>query len=147
MDRHARDARARFRNITLVADVVIHHHSQLERLVHTGIRVRYLQVSKDLNEICGLGIIHLAGLARFSEPATFRLKQTSDGEARVTTNTGLSLMEQWLNGRARCVEALTLENQWLDVTADCDSASIPEQLVKQWSDRNQRTLVDFRIRV
>lgn len=122
-------------------------HTTVHGMDVAGIRVRYVQVSKDLNELCGLGITHLAGLATFSEPATFRLKRTPAGEVRVTTNTGLSIMEQWLNGRARCVEALTLDNQWLDVTADCDSASIPTQLVKQWSDRNQRTLVDFRIRV
>jgi hypothetical protein len=112
-----------------------------------GVRVRYIQMSQDWNEICGLGPTHLAGLATFSEPATFRLKRTPGSGVRVTTNTGLSLSEQWLNGQARRVEALTLDGQWLDVTADCESAAIPTRLVKAWSDRNQRTLVDFRISV
>jgi hypothetical protein len=65
----------------------------------------------------------------------------------VTTNTGLSLSEPWLNGQARFIEVLTFDNQWLNVTAQRQSGSIPTQLVQEWSNRNQRTLVDFRISV
>jgi hypothetical protein len=107
--------------------------------------MRYVQVSKDLNEICGLGVTHLFEIARFSEPATFRVKRQSDGTIRFTTNTGISFTNQWLGGESRCIEVLTLDNQWQDVTDRCQSGSIPTQLVQEWSDCNQRTLVDFRI--
>jgi hypothetical protein len=110
-----------------------------------GISLRYVQVSNDLNEISGLGATHIRGIASFDKPATFRLKRTSEDKIRVTTNSGISLNDQWLKGPAGCIEALTLDNQWLDVTAQCQSGSIPTQLVQEWSDRNQRTLVDFRI--
>ncbi len=110
-----------------------------------GISLRYVQVSNDSNQIAGLGVTHIQGIAFFEKPATFRLKRTSEGKIRVTTNTGISLKDQWLNGQVGCIEALTLDNQWLDVTAQCQSGSIPTQLVQEWSDRNQRTLVDFRI--
>lgn len=110
-----------------------------------GTRLRYIQATKDSNEICGLGITHIAGIASFSGPATFRLTRGSNGAIRVTTNTGVSLADQWLHGQAHCVETLTLENQWVDVTTHCQNGSIPLQLVQQWSDRNQRTLVDFRV--
>jgi hypothetical protein len=104
-------------------------------------------VEKDLNQISGLGVIHLSEVATFDRPATFRLKRISENTIRLTTNTGLSFADQWLNGQARFIEALTLNNQWLDVTAHCQSSSIPTQLVQEWSDRNQRTLVDFRISI
>ena len=107
--------------------------------------MRYVRVSKDSNESCGLGVTHIDGITIFDKPATFRLKRHSENTIRLTTNTGLSLADQWLNGQARCIEALTLDNQWLDVTSECRSGSIPSQLVQEWSDRNQRTLVDFRI--
>ncbi len=110
-----------------------------------GNHLRYVQVSKDLNEICGLGLMHIADVATFHEPATFRLKRISNSTIRMTTDTGFSLTDQWLDGEARCIEALTLDNQWLDVTAQCQGSSIPLQVVQEWSDRNQRTLVDFRI--
>jgi hypothetical protein len=110
-----------------------------------GQRIRYIQASKNLNEICGLGVTNLSGLVTFSEPATFRLKRTSDSVTRLTTNTGISFTDQWLGGEARCIEALTLDTQWLDVTDRCQAGSIPAQLVQEWSNRNQRTLVDFRI--
>jgi hypothetical protein len=112
-----------------------------------GPRIRYVQVGKDLNEICGLGITHISDLATFSEPAIFRLKRTHSGTTRVTTNAGVLLTNQWLGGDASCIEVLTLDNQWQDVTDRCQSGSILTQLVEEWSDRNQRTLVDFRISI
>ena len=102
-------------------------------------------MSDELNEISGLGVTHIAGIAAFEKPATFRLKRTPDGTIRVTTNTGFSLNEQWLNGQSRRIDALTLGKQWQDVTAQCKQDSIPAKLVQGWSERNERTLVDFRI--
>ena len=107
--------------------------------------MRYAQMTADLNDICGLGITRIAKIASFSSSATFRLTRTSNGAVGVTTNTGISLTEQWLGGKIRCIEAQTLNHQWTDVTDQCQSGSIPPQLVQEWSDRNQRTLVDFRI--
>ena len=122
-------------------------HATIHGLEVEGISLRYVQVSNDSNEISGLGATHIEGIASFDKPATFRLKRTSEDKIRVTTNTGISLNDQWLNGQVRCIEALTLDHQWLDVTAQCQSGSIPTQVVRDWSDRNQRTLVDFRISV
>ncbi|HJR80427.1 MAG TPA: DUF2264 domain-containing protein [Anaerolineales bacterium] len=112
-----------------------------------GVRLRYAQVSKDLDEICGLGVTRLSGLATFSEPAAFRLKRMSDKTIHLTTNTGISLMKEWLNGEARYIEVKTIDHEWLEVTERATSNSIPSQLVRESSDRNQRTLVDFRIHV
>jgi hypothetical protein len=111
----------------------------------TGTRMRYAQMTTELNEICGLGITSIADIASFSSPATFRLTRASNGAVGVTTNAGISLADQWLGEKIRCIEARTLNHQWMDVTEQCQSGSIPTQLVQEWSDRNQRTLVDFRI--
>lgn len=112
-----------------------------------GARLRYVQVSQDWNEISGLGVTHLSGLATFSEPAVFRLKRLSEKIIYLTTNTGISFTEEWLKGSARCMEAKTLNKEWHDVTNRCQSNSIPLPLVQEWSARNQRTLADFRITV
>jgi hypothetical protein len=110
-----------------------------------GTKMRYAQMTNDLAEICGLGVTHIAGIAKFSGPATFRLKRASNGRIDVTSNTGISLTEQWLRGPIRCIEALTLDHQWVDITALCQNGSVPLQLAQEWADRNQRTLVEFRI--
>jgi hypothetical protein len=110
-----------------------------------GSRIRYAQLTKDMSEICGLGITHIHEIASFSGPATFRLKRESSGAIRVTTNTGISLTEGWLQGQARSIEVQTLNRQWMDITALCQNSSIPQQVVQESSDRNQRTLVEFRI--
>jgi hypothetical protein len=112
-----------------------------------GPQIRYIQVSKNWNEISGLGLTRIADLIRFSAPGTFRLSRMQDGTIHMTTNTGFSLTDQWLGGQALCIEAQTLDHQWLDVTVDCQGGLISSQLVQQWSDRNQRTFVEFRIRV
>jgi hypothetical protein len=112
-----------------------------------GSQMRYIQMSEDLNDICGLGLTHIAEITTFHEPATFRLKRTPNGAIRVTTNTGFSLADQWLGSDIRSIEVMTLDNQWIDVTTQCQHASVPLQVVHEWSDRNQRTLVDLRISI
>lgn len=120
-------------------------HVKINGVTVEGIRLRYVQMSKDLSEIAGLGSTEISGVITFSEPAAFRLKRMSDRQTRLTTSTGLSLTNEWLHGDSRCIEALNLNQQWLDVTNRCQSGSIPMQLVKEWSESNQRSLVDFRI--
>jgi hypothetical protein len=110
-----------------------------------GTEIRYAQFASDLNEVCGLGVTRIAETASFSGPATFRLTRASNGAVGVTTNTGISLTGQWLGGSANCIEVRTLNQQWMDVTDQCQAGSIPPRLVQEWSDRNQRILVDFRI--
>lgn len=107
--------------------------------------MRYAQMTADLNDICGLGVTHITEVAEFSSPATFRFQRSSTGAVRVTTSTGITLTEKWLAGELRCVEVLDLDRRWVDVTTRCLKGFIPQQVVQEWSDRNQRTLVDFRI--
>jgi hypothetical protein len=110
-----------------------------------GMKFRYAQMTDDLNEICGLGITRIAGLAEFSAPATFRLRRHENGSLHVTTNAGISITDQWMQQTIRCVEAMTIDHQWIDVTKRCSSDSIPSELVQEWSERNNRKLVEFRI--
>jgi hypothetical protein len=109
-----------------------------------GPGIRYVQMSTNLDEICGLGLTELSGVATFSEPALFRLKRTSEGVIHLTTNKGISLRDEWTGGSIRRIEALTLDHQWLEVTADCRHGSLPGELVDVWKERNQRSLVEFR---
>ena len=84
-----------------------------------GTSLRYVQMTSDLDEICGLGLTEISGLVSFYEPATFRLERLQDGVVLATTGSGLSFQEQYLGGRARCMEVKTLDQQWVDVTGDC----------------------------
>jgi hypothetical protein len=110
-----------------------------------GTGIRYVQTSQDLNEICGLGVTAISGLATFDRPATFRLKRISERVSRVTIDTGFSLGPAWLRGDARAIEVLALNGQWTDITDQCRADSVPGRVVQAWSEHNQRTLVDFRI--
>ena len=121
------------------------NHATVNGLDIEGSHIRYVQVTKDLNEISGLGITNLAGIATFDRPATFRLKRFPNGIIHLTMDTGVILSHQWLSGKAHSIEASTLDHRWLDVTAECPSGAIPARLVREWSERNQRTLVEFRI--
>ena len=112
-----------------------------------GKAIRFIQMKSDLNEISGMGPTQLANIAVFSEAGTFRLKRDPDDTIHLTTNTGVVLNPQWLGESTRRIEALTLDHQWLDVTAQCQPGSIPIQVVHEWQERNQRTLIDFRLKI
>jgi hypothetical protein len=120
-------------------------HVTINRLEVEGSQIRSIQVANDLMEISGLGVTNLGGVAAFDGPATFRLKRFPNDVVQLTTDTGVTLNNQWLSGDARSIEASSLDHQWLDVTAHCPAGSIPTSLVHEWSERNQRTLVEFRI--
>lgn len=110
-----------------------------------GSELRYARLQSDLSDVCGLGVIHVAGIAEFCEPGIFRLTREADGSSRVTTNTGVSLTVDWLGGAARRIEARTLNGDWADVTESCGATTIPAGVVREWSQRNERTLIDFRL--
>jgi hypothetical protein len=120
-------------------------HASVNGVEGEGSAIRYVQVSKDRQEMSGLGLTALKGVVTFDEPATFRLKRISERTIRLTTNTSLSLNESWIGESIPIIEVLTLDNQWLDVSAQCTHSSIPRQVIQEWSERNQRTLVEFRI--
>jgi hypothetical protein len=120
-------------------------HARIHGVDIEGASLRYVRVSKDLNEIDGLGLTQIAGIAVMAEPATLRLERMLNGQVQVTIDTGISLSGTWLREDARCVEVMSLDHQWQDVTGHCHVGSIPTQLVKEWSERNQRALVHFRI--
>ena len=117
----------------------------LGRIKFGGAGVRYARLKPDLSEACGLGLTRVAGMASFSGPATFRLTREAGHTARVTTDAGLWLEAEWLGGAARRIEVRTLEDDWIDVTGRCEPNAIPVELVREWSGRNERTLVDFRV--
>jgi hypothetical protein len=120
-------------------------HAIINKLEVEGKQLRYVQVTQDLNEICGLNVTRIAGIASFSSPATARLKRASDSTIHLTTNTGVAFHDSWLPQGAHCIEAQTSDHQWVDVTDRCENNSIPSQVIEEWSERNQRTLIDFRI--
>ncbi len=122
-------------------------HVNVKGLDVEGTDLRYVRVNRDCKEISGLGVTQISGVAAFHERATFSLKKMPRGGVHLTTSTGVSLETQWLHGDVSCIEVLSPDHQWLDVTDRCQTTSIPTLLVKEWGDRNQRTLIDFRIRL
>jgi len=110
-----------------------------------GKKLRFVRTSKDLDDIRGLGITHIARVAVFSAPATFHIQRLPDNTICTKINTGILLEPQWLPRKAQSIEVQSLDNHWVDVTTQCINGSIPSHVVEEWSERNQRTLVDFRI--
>jgi hypothetical protein len=110
-----------------------------------GPKLRYCQVSANLDEFSALGLTHIAGVAAFDQPAAFRLRRTLDQGIHVLTHTGVHLEDGWMGGPARRIEVRDLDHHWSDVTEDCQHGSIPIGLVEAWKERNQQSMVEFRI--
>jgi hypothetical protein len=111
-----------------------------------GPAIRYVQMDANLNEICGLGLTRIEGVAEFDMPASFRLRRSDDGEIRLLTDQAVALNKLWTKGGGH-FEVRTLNDQWQDVTADCSKDYVPDKVIMLWQERNQRTLVEFRIRI
>jgi hypothetical protein len=103
-----------------------------------------VKLSADRNEVCGLGVTSLEGLLEFATAATFEVKRESN-MVTLSTSAGATLNTDWLGGAAKQVEVKTLDGDWVDVMAHCSVNAIPAKLVREWSDRNDRTLVEFRL--
>jgi hypothetical protein len=110
-----------------------------------GEGMRYARLAQDHHDLCGLGVTQVAGIVAFSTPATFHLRRNADGSVHLTTNVAASPVTGWLGGPIRRVEVLALNGEWKDVTQHCEGNAIPAKLVREWSGRNERTLVEFRV--
>jgi hypothetical protein len=120
-------------------------HAALHGFDVYGPKIRYCQMSTNLDEVSGLGPTHISGVATFDQPAAFRLNRTPDKVIHLLTHTGVQLEEKWMGGPARRIEAKDLDNHWSDVTEDCQHGSLPVGLVDAWKEHNQRSMVEFRI--
>jgi hypothetical protein len=110
-----------------------------------GPALRYARVAPRLAELCGAGLTSAAGVVACAAPATLRLTRTAEGEARVTTDAGLTLDEAWLGGPVKMAAVQTLDGAWQDVSEALQGNSLPHELVQAWAKRSERTLVHFRL--
>jgi hypothetical protein len=111
----------------------------------SGVGLRCLRATPDASRVCGLNVTRVANVAELSAPGTLHLNHGANRLARITTSAGLSLSPDWLGGTVRRAEVLTLEGKWEEVTRYCDGNTIPASLVRIWAQRNERTLIDFRV--
>ncbi len=112
-----------------------------------GEGLRFVKLSADRGEAGGLGVTSIEGIVSFVSPATFSLRREAEGVIYIITNVGASLEADWLGGTIRQVEVLSLAGEWVDVSGQCIGNSVLAARVREWSDRNDRTLVEFRLHV
>ncbi|MFL5805723.1 MAG: DUF2264 domain-containing protein [Roseiflexaceae bacterium] len=108
-------------------------------------QLRIIRIQTDASALCGLGLTRVAGVAELAAPGTLALVRQPDGAVHITTDVGVALAPAWLGGAPGRIEALTLAGEWAEVSQP-DATGITSELVAQWSRRNQRKLVTFRIR-
>jgi hypothetical protein len=111
----------------------------------TGEGMRCVRISRGIDQIGGFGISNVSGIVSLARPGLLRLMRNHDRTAQVTTNEGLSIAADWLGGHARRTEVLTLDNEWKDVTHECQGNMIPPEVVRHWSQTQERVLIQFRL--
>ncbi len=94
--------------------------------------------------LAGVGVTHIAGVACCDGPANLRLAR-ADGAVTGTTDVGLTLAEAWAGGALRSVALRAPDGDWCDVSARCRPNGLPGDVVREWSARHQRSLVEFRM--
>jgi hypothetical protein len=88
---------------------------------------------------------NVAGVAALAAPGILSLRRNRNGVATVVTETGLTLAEAWLGGRAAKVEARALNGAWVDVSRQCRKNAIPNALVREWAAQTERRLMELRL--
>lgn len=120
-------------------------YTRVEEIEVRGEPLRYVRLSRDRDEVAGMGVTQVSGVADFEGPATFALRRISPAEVHLATSTGVFLSGEWLGQDARSIQARGRNDQWLDVSRRCNAAEIPTELVKDLANCYQRSLVELRI--
>lgn len=110
-----------------------------------GERIRCVRIRANAQSVCAIGVSHIAGICEAEAPGTFQLGWLGDGTGHVTTNIGLQVAAHWFGGNVQRVQVRTLDEAWVDVTEKCSKNMLPTALVREWAERNERTLVEFRL--
>jgi hypothetical protein len=116
----------------------------LDGVAFGGPALRHVYVSAGLEQVAGVGLLEAAGVVQCEAPASVSLARAA-GAVSGMTDAGLSLAEAWLGGPARASALRGLDGAWHDVTACCDNTHLPGRLVREWAERTQRGLVEFRM--
>jgi len=119
---------------------------RLDEFSIEGDGIRVARMKPDASQLCGLGLARVAGVAELAQPGMLALVRAG-GAVYITTDVGVALAPAWLGGAVRRIEALTLAGDWADVTQPETAPQVTAGLVSEWSQRNQRTFVTFRISV
>jgi hypothetical protein len=110
----------------------------------SGPAIRYASLASQLERVSAVGVTVVAGVARCDEPAKLRLAR-ADGAVHGTTDSGLTLAQTWLGGPVGSAALRAPDGTWHDVSERCRENRLPSELVREWSDRHQRRLVEFRM--
>jgi hypothetical protein len=116
----------------------------VDAVVFSGPGIRYAQVGAGQAGVSAVGVLEAAGVFGCEAPASVSLTR-AEGAVTGTTDAGLTLAEAWLGGPARATLLRGPEGDWHDVSERCAGGHLPGDLVREWAERHQRTLVEFRM--
>jgi hypothetical protein len=110
----------------------------------TGPAIRHARVAEHGAVVAGVGMLQVAGVFDCGAPASVSMAR-AEGAVSGTTDAGLSLAQAWLGGAARATLLRAPDGGWHDVSERCSGNCLPGDLVREWAERHQRTLVEFRM--
>jgi hypothetical protein len=112
-----------------------------------GDGVRHVRVTAATKSVTALGADSIAGICALDRSGMLCLRRDDAGTVSITTDAGISLDSNWLNGDIAGVEVHDIDGAWSEITASCDENRIPHALVREWQKHNERTYIEFRVKV
>ncbi len=113
-------------------------------LAFEGEGLRCVRVGHGGDRIVGLGLQSVVGVIALDAPGLLHLEREPTA-ARVTTSTGFAIAPEWLGGSAAHVKVNAGGDEWVDVTDACRGNTIPSDVVAEWSQRLEQSLITFRL--
>lgn len=109
----------------------------------TGDAIRFARVSA--GHVVTDGVTNFPGVFELNTAGIVELARENENTVRVLTNTGIKVSEQFLGGMSQCIQGRALDGTWVDLDGRTLNNIIPNSVVKEWTKRNERTLVEFRL--
>ncbi len=110
-----------------------------------GTELRLARLRPDGSQLCAVNLLRAGGLLELERPATLQLRRDKDNQIDLITDAGLALAPAVLDTMPCRIQVQTTGGELIDVTGECRQAAIPDAVVQNWSGRNERSLIHFRM--
>jgi hypothetical protein len=110
-----------------------------------GTELRLARLRPDGSQLCAINLMRVNGLIELEQPAIVQLRRENEGQIDLITDSGLTLASEWLKALPSCIQVQSTNGELSDVTNECQQAVFRHDFIQKWRERNERSLLHFRM--
>ena len=110
-----------------------------------GTELRLARLRPDGSQLCAVNLMRVNGLIELEQPAIVQLRRENEGQIDLITDSGLTLASEWLKAIPSRIQVQSTNGELSDVTNECQQAVFRHDFIQKWRERNERSLLHFRM--